>query len=420
MTSNEPWPQQDHSGGHGYGQQPIVPRQANPTWMGHVQPGHYVSAPANYASAVNTVIPPAAAASRTGGGVIGLLAGGGFLAFASLFLVLPYLVGNTGVTGFVIGFIASLIPLSAVLLAVYFIDRWEPEPKRLLLFAFLWGAVLSISVTLIIQPFFALAAAPPVGMDYRTFAVTVQAPVVEEFAKSLGLLLILVLARKHFDGPVDGVVFAFTIAGGFAFTENILYFGRAIAESSTPGADLAVVFFLRGVMSPFAHAIFTGTTGLILGFAARRWHMGVSVTAFFVGLVPAIILHSMWNSMGQDFLAQYILVQLPIFALAVVVIVLLRVAENRLTRQRLQEYSAAGWFTPPEVEMLATPSGRRSAVRWARQFGRGPQMKSFMRAATRLAFTRQRILSGRDVPAHQLDEHRQLTEIMARRDAVLR
>lgn len=420
MTSNAPWPQHDPPAGHGYGRQPLLPQQANPTWMGHVQPGHYLAAPANYAPTANTVIPSAAAAGRTGAGVIGLLTGGGFFAFAGLFLVLPYLLGNTGTTGFVIGFIASLVPLGAVLLAVYVIDRWEPEPKRLLLFAFLWGAVVSISVTLVIQPFFALAAAPPVGMDYRTFAVTVQAPVVEEFAKSLGLLLLLLLARKHFDGPVDGVVFAFTIAGGFAFTENILYFGRAIAESGTPAADLAVVFFLRGVMSPFAHAIFTGTTGLILGFAARRWHTGMSVAAFFVGLVPAMILHSMWNSMGQDFLVQYILVQVPIFVLAVVVIVLLRVAENRLTRQRLQEYAAAGWFTPPEVEMLATAGGRRSAVRWARQFGRGPQMKSFLRAATQLAFTRQRILSGRDVPAHQLDEHRQLAEIVARRDAVLR
>jgi RsiW-degrading membrane proteinase PrsW (M82 family) len=389
--------------------------------MGQVRPDHYRPAPAsNHAPTVNTMMPPAAVRSRSGAGVVGLVGGGGFLAFASLFLVLPYLVGNTGVTGFVIGFIASLIPLSAVLLAVYVIDRWEPEPKRLLLFAFMWGAVVSISVTLLIQPVFALAAVPPAGVDYRTFAVTVQAPVVEEFAKSLGLLLLLVLARKHFDGPVDGVVFAFTIAGGFAFTENILYFGRAIAESATPGTDLAVVFFLRGVMSPFAHAIFTGTTGLILGFAARRWHPGMSVVAFAVGLVPAMILHSMWNSMGQDFLVQYIVVQVPIFVLAVVVIVLLRVAENRLTRQRLQEYAAAGWFTPPEVEMLATAGGRRSAVRWAKQFGRGPQMKAFLRSATRLAFIRQRILSGRDVPAHQLDEHHQLAEVVARRDAVLR
>ncbi|MDR6505861.1 PrsW family intramembrane metalloprotease [Arthrobacter oryzae] len=426
MTSNEHWPQHNPPGGQRYGQQPPWPgqplsRQANPTWMGHVPPDQYRAAPANtFAPAAHMVMPPAFAGNRTSMGVMGLVGGGGFLAFASLFLVLPYLVGNTGITGFVIGFIASLIPLSAVLLAVYVIDRWEPEPKRLLLFAFLWGAAVSISVTLLIQPFFALAAAPPVGMDYGTFAVTVQAPVVEEFAKSLGLLLLLVFARKHFDGPVDGVVFAFTIAGGFAFTENILYFGRAIAESSTPGADLAVVFFLRGVMSPFAHAIFTGATGLILGLAARRWHTGMSVLAFFVGLVPAMFLHSMWNSMGQDFLVTYIVVQVPIFVLAVIVIVLLRVAESRLTRQRLLEYAAAGWFTQPEVEMLSTAGGRRSAVRWAKQLGRGPQMKAFLRSATRLAFTRQRILSGRDVPAHQLDEHRQLAEIVARRDAVLR
>jgi hypothetical protein len=142
--------------------------------------------------------------------------------------------------------------------------------------------------------------------------------------------------------------------------------------------------------------------------------------AFFVGLVPAMFLHSMWNSMGQDFLVTYIVVQVPIFVLAVIVIVLLRVAESRLTRQRLLEYAAAGWFTQPEVEMLSTAGGRRSAVRWAKQLGRGPQMKAFLRSATRLAFTRQRILSGRDVPAHQLDEHRQLAEIVARRDAVLR
>lgn len=420
MTSNEPWPPRD-PGGRRYGQEPGFPAEANPTWLGHVRARDYQPAPAGHSGGGHALppMPPAADRGPASTGVIGLLAGGGVLGFVGLFLVLPYLLGNTGITGFVVGFIASLVPLTAVLLAVNVIDRWEPEPKHLLVFAFLWGAVVSVSITLLIQPVFALAAAPPAGMDSGTFALTVQAPVVEEFAKSLGLLLLLVLARKHFDGPVDGVVFAFTIAGGFAFTENILYFGSAIAGSSTPGADLATVFFLRGVMSPFAHAIFTGTTGLVLGFAARAWHTGAAVVAFFVGLIPAVILHSTWNSMGQDFLAQYVLVQVPIFLLAILVIVLLRVAENRLTRQRLQEYAAAGWFSPQEVEMLATRRGRRSAVRWAESFGRGPQMKQFVSSATKLAFIRQRILSGRDVPAHQLDEHRTLAEIATRRDAVL-
>jgi RsiW-degrading membrane proteinase PrsW (M82 family) len=393
---------------------------ANPSWMGHVQPQNYRPAPGHSGGAVYQVIPEAAStvAARPGAGALGLVVGGGILAFVSLFLVVPFLLASTGVTGFVIGFVASLIPLAAVLFAVAVIDRWEPEPKRLLLFAFTWGAAVSIAVTLLIQPVFALAAPATDEAAFRDFMTTVQAPVVEEFAKSLGLLLLLLFARRNFDGPVDGVVFAFTIAGGFAFTENILYFGRAIAESGTPGSDLVQIFFLRGVMSPFAHAIFTGTTGLIMGLAARRWHPGVSVLAFFAGLVPAMVLHNRWNSMGQDFLAQYVLVQVPIFLLAVVCIVVLRVAETRLTRQRLQEYAAAGWFAPAEVELLSTPGGRRQAVRWAGTYNRGEEMKEFVKAATRLAFTRQRILSGRDVPLHQQDEMQQLRHLTVLRAAV--
>ncbi|MEV5050618.1 PrsW family intramembrane metalloprotease [Arthrobacter sp. LAR12-1-1.1] len=419
MTTNEPRHGHEHPGASG--ERPL-PQQANPTWLGHVQPADYRRAPANSRGQFEPAFPPvlpAVAGGRRSAGVLGLVLAGGFLAFISLFLVLPFLLERTGISGFVIGFIASLIPLGTVLLTVRFIDRWEPEPKPLLLFAFAWGAVVSIAVTMLIQPYFSLVAGPASGLDYTTFAVTVQAPVVEEFAKSLGLLVLLLFAPRHFNGPVDGVVFAFTIAAGFAFTENILYFGRAIAESSDPGTDLAVVFFLRGVMSPFAHAIFTGTTGLIMGLAATRGRTGLSVLAFVVGLVPAMLLHSGWNSMGQDFLAQYLLVQVPIFVLAVLVIVLLRVAERRLTRQRLMEYAAAGWFTTAEVEMLATAAGRRSALRWAKSVGRGAQMRSLLDAATQLAFTRQRILSGRDVPAHQRDEQHQLAEIAALRAAAV-
>jgi RsiW-degrading membrane proteinase PrsW (M82 family) len=402
-----------------------LPSQANPSWMGHVEPGFYRPAPGNTAGPVNSMpvlVPPGGSSAgglgRPSAGLLALTVGGGALAFLSLFLVVPFLLANTGTAGFLVGFAASLIPLSAVLLAVYVIDRWEPEPKRLLFFAFTWGSAVSVAVTLLIQPFFALTFQFSDEADLKTYMATVQAPVVEEFAKSLGLLLLLLMARKHFDGPVDGVVFAFTIAGGFAFTENILYFGRAIAESASPATDLAQIFLLRGVMSPFAHAIFTGTTGLIMGFAARRWHTGASVTAFVIGLLPAMFLHNRWNSMGQGFLGEYILVQVPIFVLAIIGIVLLRVAENRLTRQRLREYAAAGWFTPAEVDMLATSGGRRTALSWAGSYDRRPQMKAFLKAATQLAFTRQRILSGRDVQLHQAEEQRQLHRILALRAAV--
>ncbi|MFJ4207561.1 PrsW family intramembrane metalloprotease [Paenarthrobacter sp. NPDC089675] len=397
---------------------PYLEPAANPTWIGRVQPGNFQPAPGNPVDLPRQHW-AAPSPARRQWGLLPLLLAGGVLVLGSLVLVVPFLLGNTGVAGFAIGFIASLVPLTAVLLAVRLIDRWEPEPRRLLWFAFTWGAAVSVAATLLIQPVFALAAPRTSEDAFAYFMATVEAPVVEEFSKSLGLLLLLLAARKYFDGPVDGVVFAFTIAAGFAFTENILYFGREIASSSEPGPDFLRIFILRGVMSPFAHAIFTGTTGLVMGFAARKWHAGYAVLAFFVGLVPAMFLHNRWNSMGQDFLAEYFVVQVPIFLVAALGIVLLRLAEGKLTRQRLLEYARAGWFTPAEVEMLATAHGRRQAHRWAASRGRAAQMRALIRGATALAFTRQRILSGRDVQLHQQDELEQLQGIPALRSAVL-
>jgi hypothetical protein len=45
-------------------------------------------------------------------------------------------------------------------------------------------------------------------------------------------------------------------------------------------------------------------------------------------------------------------------------------------------------------------------------------MKAFVKAATQLAFTRQRILSGRDVALHQAEERAQLHRILELRAAV--
>ncbi|GAC1449940.1 MAG: PrsW family intramembrane metalloprotease [Pseudarthrobacter sp.] len=363
------------AGGPAEPQDPF-PGQANPSWMGRIEPEYYRPAPGTFAGPLPVLGPPEPAREgpgRRSAGLLALTVGGAALAFLSLLLVVPFLVASTGVGGFIVGFVVSLVPLSVVLLTVHAIDRWEPEPKRLLFFAFTWGAAVSVAVTLLIQPFFALTFQFSDAADLRTYLATVEAPVVEEFAKSLGLLLLLLLAQ---------------------------------------------VFLLRGVMSPFAHAIFTGTTGLIMGFAARRWHAGASVLAFFIGLIPAMLLHNRWNSMGAGFLGEYIFIQVPIFVLAVVGIILLRVAEHRLTRQRLMEYSAAGWFSPAEVELLATPRGRRTALHWAAGYHRRPQMKAFLHAATQLAFIRQRILSGRDVHLHQAEEKQQLQRILSLRAAV--
>src|SRR5689334_15948967 len=66
-------------------------------------------------------------------------------------LVLAYLGLALGVSTLVIGTLLALVPLGVVLLAVRWIDRWEPEPRWALWFAFLWGAAVAVAIALVVD-----------------------------------------------------------------------------------------------------------------------------------------------------------------------------------------------------------------------------------------------------------------------------
>ena len=173
-----------------------------------------------------------------------------------------------------------------------------------------------------------------------------QAPIVEEFAKGLGVYLIFVTARRAFDGPVDGIVYGALVGAGFAFTENIQYFAISFIEGGA--VDASATFFVRGILSPFAHVMFTSVTGFALGLAARRGlrarpgrrplgarhgrrHRAARVLERLGGLRRLLLL--------------YLTLQVPLFVLFILGIIALRREEARLTRTRLGDYAAAGWFT---------------------------------------------------------------------------
>lgn len=330
----------------------------------------------------------------------------------ALLLVVAYFLIFIGPGLSFVGAILALIPLAIVLLGVRWIDRWEPEPRPLMLLAFLWGATASIAIALIVDVGASLLRVAG-GADVNTtqyWQIGFQAPIVEEIAKGLGVLLIYLLARRYFDGPVDGLVFAALVAAGFAFTENIQYFAVQIAESGTLDVQVGQIFFIRGILSPFAHVMFTGLTGFFIGLAARKGTTVGGVVFFFIGLVPAIILHGFWNQTlfyiydDLQFYIYYLLVQVPLFVLGIVAVVLLRRREATMTQLRLGEYAAAGWFNTAEVNTLGTGPGRRQALAWARARGLGPVMKEYIADATHLAFARNRIVSGRDRIGSQADE----------------
>ena len=360
---------------------------------------------------MGALIPPSAAAltslptkaRRTGGALIWV---GGLLVILLIVLV-AYFLRFLGPAASLVGVILAFLPFVAVWFAVRAVDKWEPEPRGLLVFAVAWGAIASVAIALGVD----LLLTVFLGPAPEFVSAVIQAPIVEEVAKGLGIVLIYAAARRAFDGPVDGIDYGALVGAGFAYTENILYFGLQLTEEGVLTAGTIEIFVIRGLMSPFAHVMFTILIGFAFGLAARRsLSPGASLRYGIVGLAGAVMLHALWNGSAVlfDFFALYATVQVPLFVLFILGIVLLRREESRLTRARLGEYADAGWFTPQEVDMLATGPGRRAAVAWARtlQGDRGAVMRRFIADATALAAARQRALSGRD--SHAVAEERDL------------
>ena len=331
-----------------------------------------------------------------------------------------YFLSAIGPAASIIGMLLALVPLSAVLFAIRIIDRWEPEPRGLLVLAVAWGAVAAVGITLGVDLLVSMVLGVDDSLMRDAFAAVVQAPIVEEFAKGLGVYLIFVTARRAFDGPVDGVVYGALIGAGFAFTENIQYFAISFIEGGV--VDVSTTFFVRGILSPFAHVMFTSITGFALGLAARRGASpGRAVGPWLLGMMGAMSLHALWNGSAVfgDFFLLYLTLQIPLFVGFILGIIALRREEARVTRSRLGDYAAAGWFTPQEVDMLATGQGRKAALAWAAGLrgDRTRTMRTFIRDATALAAARQRAISGRDKNARE-DEQVLLARTTAARAAM--
>jgi protease PrsW len=317
---------------------------------------------------------------------------------------------QTGLPGLLVGTGLALVPVPFVVGAFLWLDRFEPEPVGVLWFCFIWGAVVAALTSAFVNTAAAVAAvnAGATETDATAVSAVFVAPLVEELTKGLGVLAVLVAKRREFDGVVDGIVLGGVTAVGFAFSENILYFGRAFIEGSMAAGDstggifvAGAVFVMRAVVSPFAHPLFTVMIGIAVGVAARTASGWVRVLAPLAGYVAAVSLHAIWNfsSLGGvgGFGLAYLLIMVPVFGTAVTIALWQRDREGRVVARQLPPYVAAGWLGPADVPMLADLRARRRARDWAAS-RHGPfglaAMRAFQQHATELAFLRERAEHG--------------------------
>jgi RsiW-degrading membrane proteinase PrsW (M82 family) len=338
------------------------------------------------------------------------------LVAALLGLIVLLLIGaETGPVELVIGLICATLPVPIYVMLLLWIDRYESEPLWMLATAFFWGALVAVFIAFIFNTGLSIMAAVATHDQQigENFGAVISAPIVEESAKACILVILFLWKRDEFDGIVDGIVYAGMVGLGFAMTENVLYYGRALQGGF---AGLTIVFIIRGMAAPFSHPLFTSMTGIGLGWARQSNNGFIKITMPVLGFMLAILMHATWNGTATygglgGFLAAYFLIMGPAFIVTLMVIFFSLRREGRIVRQFLYADCQNGLFDQHEYEKLCSIRGRMG-MSWNALTSRGFSVwRTRMRCnqiASELAFHRSRVARGIVRHPHLVQERENL------------
>ncbi|UAL29025.1 PrsW family intramembrane metalloprotease [Nocardioides rotundus] len=296
--------------------------------------------------------------------------------------------------------VLAVLPVGPLVACFLWLDRYEPEPRSLLVAGLLWGALASTGTALVLQGVGSLR------MGWTEFqSLAIGAPVTEELTKGIFLLLLLWWRRDELDGILDGIVYAGMVGIGFAFTENILYLAAAYQGGPGMGPGgvdaLTQVFVLRGLFSPFAHPLFTVFTGIGIGIAVGSRSPVVRVLAPLLGYALAVLTHGLWNASsvydgGRGFLGVYVAIMFPAFLLLTGFAIWSRRTEKRILTASLTDAARRGLLPASDIPWLVDLGSRRRMRRFVKE--QGPEalqaLRAYQQAAIELGFLHHRFLRG--------------------------
>ena len=195
------------------------------------------------------------------------------------FIFFPYIIGPT---------------LAWLFLSLWW-DRKRPEPKHQIIRAFLLGGLtaillvfFNISLTNYLKESFFLS--PILMVLLLSFLVD---GLIEEGGKLISFRF-GIYHLKHFDEPIDGMIYGFILGLGFAFVENIFY---AYALTKAPMYLAKEILFLRGFTATLMHFIAGGIIGYY--FALAKFRFGGNPLLIFQGFFLAFLFHGFYNTLSR-------------------------------------------------------------------------------------------------------------------------
>jgi len=307
----------------------------------------------------------------------------------------------------------ATLPVGLYALLIISLDRYEKDAPWLPALAFVWGAVVAVVMSFIMEVVLEAAGRAVLGAQVTEVGGSVVfAPWTEEFFKGAALLVLFLGWKADFDDVLDGIVFGSLVALGFAMTENVIYYGSAAREGGL--ASAGVSFVLRGVFGAFGHATYTAFFGAGLGWARESAAPLAKAVGPVGGFLLAVLNHTLWNAICDivDRLAEHTQSMTVVFASLPVghgmltlpaMVALLVMAWLGWRRQRqvmdvwLADEVAAGVVTPEEYDLLT--SGRASLPIELRMLTRGGgrawlATRRLFRTEAQLAFEKWRLARG--------------------------
>jgi len=268
--------------------------------------------------------------------------------------------------GVTFSLLAGLIPAFLFVGMIYWVDRYEKEPKRLLAIVFLWGAIPTLIFSLLARFFIQLPASifsPAAVTALRTGVVI---PVIEELLKGLIVILILLRYRREFDNTLDGIVYGSMVGFGFAMSRNMVSFlgSFLIHGFSGLGTEALLTSAIYGLNQATYSAIF----GAGLGYARlhrQRWIRRLVPLVAFVLAVTSHILHNLTvhTATGLNFLTM--ILTLGGFSVIVVIILWSLQRQKNWMRKELEGH------IPRQLYNTVISSMSRARAQWRALFLQG-------------------------------------------------
>ncbi|MBU4285215.1 PrsW family intramembrane metalloprotease [Patescibacteria group bacterium] len=184
-----------------------------------------------------------------------------------------------------------LAPLPSIIwLAFYLRKDKHPEPNKMVVKIFFFGAIMIVLAALLEQGLF--EGLKIISLSEKILLLVIGFALIEELLKYL-VVKFGVLKNPNFDEPIDSMIYLIIAALGFAAAENI-YLLSQISPLKIPIGETIEFITTRFLGATFLHALASAVMGYFLA-ASLCTKSKFRKTLIFGGLIAATILHSVFN-----------------------------------------------------------------------------------------------------------------------------